>query len=568
MTNTTDSHNPMPSWLPEGRPMDRVEAISTALTILSSSGLLPLLDKLERTTPGRGRHVSFAAMLAASIAFKVQDPKRDVKIADIARWVSALAPGQLRRLGVPQGWTYFNFQTTFKALAEALEPDGSDRRIDPNGTIISVRRPDLLSLDEFANSLLSGSWKLHGWRAPLPWTQVQAIDSTDIETHARARAWTKRPDSLDEYEPDDSAPNREWNEDPNEWPKIGHLDRRKIVSADLQARIGWRTKTDGRATNAFNGYDAHLLVDAGNPGSKFWVPLIRGVAVRPAGSYKAQAGLDLLDSLHGGIQFDHLTADRGYSHAKSEAWAKPLAARGLKYVHDLHTSQRRPHPSDSLPGAFWLDGTLFPTSLPTRMRKLPGFKARTSRKERDDLLARYDERAQWAFVPNRRFDNGDIQYKGPARAGHLRCPNYPPSSRLGAHVPRSNCVPGEPCACAATKVISAAEGAWERQQYVYGTTKWAAYYGLRNMVESQNSQLKYWRGSMRRHSTHVFGTTANTLVLVLNCIAVNISMLRDAYSTTDPTRPTSAADVAPQRRRKPKVTPTHLQPRRRSRATS
>ncbi|WIB13324.1 transposase [Curtobacterium sp. MCPF17_052] len=260
-----------------------------------------------------------------------------------------MPPGQLRRLGVPQGWTYFNFQTTFKALAEALEPDGSDRRIDPNGTIISVRRPDLLSLDEFANSLLSGSWKLHGWRAPLPWTQVQAIDSTDIETHARARAWTKRPDSLDEYEPDDSAPNREWNEDPNEWPKIGHLDRRKIVSADLQARIGWRTKTDGRATNAFNGYDAHLLVDAGNPGSKFWVPLIRGVAVRPAGSYKAQAGLDLLDSLHGGIQFDHLTADRGYSHAKSEAWAKPLAARGLKYVHDLHTSQRRPHPSDSLP---------------------------------------------------------------------------------------------------------------------------------------------------------------------------------------------------------------------------
>ncbi|MBO9049515.1 transposase [Curtobacterium flaccumfaciens] len=543
---------------------DNREAILDALAILAASSLRPILDRAERLTPGRPRSVSFATTLAASIGFKVQSPKRDVKITDIARWVRSLTPQQQAKLGFPSRWTYFNLQTSFKTLAEVLEPAESDRRINADGTIISVRRPDLLSLDEFANALLAGSWRLRGWKESLPWTRVQAIDSTDIETHARARAWTTRPDSLDEYEPDDSTPNREWNEDPHEWPKVGHLDGRKIVSADLQARIGWRTKTDGRASNAFNGYDAHLLVDAGNPGSTFWVPLIRGVAVRPAGSYKAQAGLDLLDSLHGGIQFDHLTADRGYSHARSEAWAKQLTARGLKYVHDLHASQRRPHPSDSLPGAFWLDGTLFPTSLPTRMRKLPGFKARTSRKEREALLARYDERAQWAFVPNRRFENGDIQYKGPARAGHLRCPNYPPSARLGAHVPRSNCVPGEPCACAATKVIPATEGAWERQQYVYGTTKWAAYYGLRNMVESQNAQLKYWRGSMRRHSTHVFGTTANTLVLVLNCIAVNISMLRDAYGDADPTRPTSARDVAPQRRRKPKVTPTHLRPRRRS----
>ncbi|MBK0297515.1 hypothetical protein IAE22_37435, partial [Bacillus sp. S34] len=67
---------------------------TTALTVVAGSGHLPLLDRLERTTPGRARNVSFAAMLTASIAFKVQDPKRDVKIADIARWVSGLAPGQ------------------------------------------------------------------------------------------------------------------------------------------------------------------------------------------------------------------------------------------------------------------------------------------------------------------------------------------------------------------------------------------------------------------------------------------------------------------------------------------
>ncbi|MBK0296784.1 hypothetical protein IAE22_33240, partial [Bacillus sp. S34] len=89
----------------------------------------------------------------------------------------------------PRGWTYFNLQTTFKALAEVLEPADSDRRSNAEGTIITVRRPDLLSLDEFANSLLGGSWKLRGWHASLPWTQVQAIDSTDIETHAAPPGW-------------------------------------------------------------------------------------------------------------------------------------------------------------------------------------------------------------------------------------------------------------------------------------------------------------------------------------------------------------------------------------------
>ncbi|UBQ01885.1 transposase [Curtobacterium sp. TXMA1] len=564
MTNHTE-FNPMPSYLPTGRRMDNREAVTCALHIINQSGLSPVLDRLERTTPGRARNVGYAATLAASIAFKVQEPKRDVKIADIARWVHSLTPPQQRRLGLPGRWTYFNLQTTFKALHEELETEISDRRIDVDGTVTSVRRPDLLSLDAFANALLAGSWSLPGWKRSLPWTPVQAIDSTDIETHARARAWTAKPDSRDEYTPDDDTPNREWNENPIEWPKIGHLDGRKIVSADLQARVGWRTRTDGRATNAFNGYDAHLLVDAGAPGLRFWVPLIRGILVRPAGSYKAQAGLDLLDSLHGGIQFNHLTADRGYSQARPESWAAPVAARGLSYVHDLHTNQRRPHPSDSMPGVFWLDGTLFPASLPTKYRKLPGFKMRGTAKERDELHAKYDERAQWAFVPNRRFPNGDVQFKGPARAGHLRCENYPPSKRLGNHVPRSNCIPGERCMCAATKVVPATEAAWERQRYVYGTTKWAAYYGLRNLVESQNSQLKYWRGSMRRHSTHVFGTTANTLVLVLNCIAVNVSMLRDAYGDVDPTdtAPTRR-DVAPRRRRAPKYLPANLRPRRRT----
>ncbi|MFZ6990408.1 hypothetical protein ACO0E1_00825 [Curtobacterium sp. RRHDQ66] len=557
MTNTHPRTSPIPGHVPEGLIISTAEALREAADVYAASGLAPIVHKMQAMTPGPRRKLSFRTLILLSIAYKSQVPKRDYLLMDLARWANTLNAAQRDRVGLPPTWKYHQLQTAFKALCALLEPENSDRRVGPDGVVFNPRRPDLIGLDHFANALVGAAARLPGWRGALPPTAVQAIDSTDIESHARVHAWRKTPDSLDEYRPDDAKAGEEWSDDAKHWPKTG-MDGRLIVSADSQARTGWRTRTQTRDVNAFNGYDAHLIVDAGNPGLRFWVPLIRGMLVRPAGSYKAAAGLDLLDSLHGGIRFTHLTADRGYSYAKPDAWANPLAARGLIYVHDLHTAQRRPHPSMSMAGVFWLDGSLFPDALPNRLRKLPSFKARMSIDEQDKLHALYDERAQWAFVANRRYDNGDVQYKGPARAGHIRCANYGPSQRLAAHVPRSRCTPGTACACAATKVIPSTESAWERQRYPYGSTKWATYYGLRNLVESQNAQLKYWRGSMRRHSTMLFGTTANTLVLAFNCIAVNLSMLRDAYGETDPTALDYTTDLVPRRRRAPKTTPRHL----------
>ncbi|MDT0212060.1 hypothetical protein [Curtobacterium sp. BRD11] len=552
-----ETFNPMPDFLPPGRFMTNDEAVDYGCALASS--VEPILSRLERDLPGRRREMRFTPVLATFLAFKVQEPKRDPKLADVARWAGSLNHAQRRRLGLPnREWTYFAYQSAFRRLCQELEPEGSDRRVDAFGTVLMERNANLPTLDAFVNTLVAASAKLPAWLGRLPMTPVQAIDSTDIESHARPRAWSAKPDSIDTYIPDDHSESDEWTDDATNWPKVGHLDGRKIVAPDLQARIGWRTRNDDRSTNAFNGYDAHLLVDAGRPGLQYWVPLIRGIALRPAGSYKAQAGLDLIDSLPE-RSFTHLAADRGYSHAVPDSWAHPLTDRGIIPIHDLHRNQRRPHPSQSMPGVIWIDGSLFPDALPTRLRKLPGFKARASAEVLNELHDLYDERARWAFVPNRRYSNGDVQMKGPARAGHLRCPNYAPSHRLPAHVPRTTCKPGTDCACAATKVIPANEAAWERQRYPFGTTKWASYYGLRNLVESDNAQLKFWRGSMRRHSTHVFGVTANTLVLAFNCIAVNISMLRDTYGEdVDPTAPDYPQHRAPRRRRLPKTPALHL----------
>jgi len=114
----------------------------------------------------------------------------------------------------------------------------------------------------------------------------------------------------------------------------------------------------------------------------------------------------------------------------------------------------------------------------------------------------------------------------------------------------TNCKPG--CQCGATKVIPLAEAAWERQHLTFGTERWLRHYGLRTFVEGANAQLKEWRGSMRRHSTKVFGTTANAIVLAVHCAAVNVSMTQDAWDgavTLNTRRPEDVPET--QRRRAP-----------------
>lgn len=557
MTNYGITH--LPGFLPAGRILTNNEAITEALDVLEYSGLKPVLRRVHTQRPGPAPKLTYLTLLLLAIAFKVQVPKRDFLQTDLARWASTLTPRQSRRVGLPTQWKLFQLYVAFQGLRDLLEPADSEKRFTADGELTSPRRGDVPPLPVFINALVGASCRLPHWAGILPPTPVQAIDSTDIETSAQPKAGTKEPDSPDSYRPENAKPGDEWSEDSSTWPRRSPVDGRLVISADLEARIGWRTRTLGRATNHFNGYDAHTLVDAGAPGMEFWVPVIRGAFVGPAGGYKAQAGLDLLDSLLGGIHFTHLAADRGYSYAKPEAWASQLAARNIIGVHDLHTGQRRPHPTENVPGAFWLDGSLFPDALPQRLRKIPGFKVRSTQAEIDHIHALYDERSKWAFTPNRRYDNGDVQFKGPARAGHIRCPNYAPSERLPASTPRATCLPDVDCACAVTRVISATEAAWERQRYIYGTTRWAAYYGLRNLVESQNAQLKHWRGSMRSRSTLLFGTTANALVFALNCIAVNRSMLRDAYGDElDPTATDYKAHQGPRRRRAPRSTPLHL----------
>lgn len=320
----------LPPHLPEGAIMSTSKSLTAAMTMLKKAEAIKRVIHIDAVMPGKSRLLSLESFLIVSIAFKIQGPKRDFLLADITRWVDTFTPAQQVRAGLPWDWTYDNLQTAFQALVAQLEPDDAIGRKSP-------RKPQMPSVDEFVNSLISASIP-----DGCPQTDVLALDSTDVRTHAKRRSWLSKPDTKDPYKPDGATDDKAWAS-PG-WPVLC-ADGRYAVGADLEARVGWCTIKNKEGSSTFNGYDAHLLVDAGSPGQAFWVPYIRGAVLRPAGTYKAQSGLDLLDALPQGFQARYLASDRGYSYAKAPAWHLALHERNIIGIHDLHTKQRPPHAS-------------------------------------------------------------------------------------------------------------------------------------------------------------------------------------------------------------------------------
>ncbi|WP_254390717.1 hypothetical protein [Streptomyces sp. AC550_RSS872] len=105
-----------------------------------------------------------------------------------------------------------------------------------------------------------------------------------------------------------------------------------------------------------------------------------------------------------------------------------LRARALRPVG---AAPAVPRGVDDQAGTIIVDGALFTDALPTTWRILPGFPIGIPTKKKKALRARYDARAAYAFTPHSHLDEDGYQrFKGPARAGKLRCPNCPPSMRL------------------------------------------------------------------------------------------------------------------------------------------
>ncbi|MGW6310002.1 transposase [Streptomyces niveus] len=518
------------------RRLTQEQALRRAQLLIKRSGLLPAVEAVLHHQVGKPREFTARALLTGLAVHALL--LEEMHLTRVLDTLAELPYTARRKLGLTDEPSYRMLWHAYTLLTRALDtgtlatphnhPHHQTDPASPDEPLPSC--PDgcpyePISLSEFAGRLLDASLP-----EGFPLTGIMAIDSTDYETWARRRAWTPKPDVDPDNLPVEDAPPPRRRRPPNEpgWPR-SDADGRLMHTVDPDAREGYRSGTNASPGNVFCGYDLHLAVNARALGSRApEVPFVfTGMHLAPAGSHKGDAGIALIEQhLARHPHTSEVIADRGYSFCTPARWAHPVRARGLEPVIDLHPKQRGTHPGP-LAGTVIIDGTVFTDALPYPLRDLPGFPIGMRTEEKAKLRARYDQRAAYAFTPHSRPDTDGYQrFKGPALAGHLRCPNHPTSMRLPHTRPTSTCRPGTTCACGKTITLSPDVMAWTRQRTLWGTNAWAADYGRRAAVESGNAEIKTHRLHMDRGFTRVFGTTKNTVLIAFALAGLNHTLLR------------------------------------------
>lgn len=463
----------------------------------------------------------------------------DLHLTSAHRVAERLTQAQSQKIGLRQPVTYSQIESAVTDLAEAMK-----EQVDPRTGEATQARLSL-SLTDFLTRMVSQVIP-----ASLRGRATLAVDSTDYECWSRRRSWASHmkpddaPDALPEqdYEP----PKKRSVNEPG-WPKVGP-DGRLQHQWDCDPREGYRSGKNLARKGTFLGWDAHFATQVPEHGGAAEAGLIHGVALAPAGSYKAEAGLDLLDALERlGHKPEVLLVDRGYSYAQQEAWALPLAQRAVEQVLDLHPNQRGTRPGP-IKGTLWVDGGLFVESLPKDLRSLPGYSLGMTREEKALLARRYDERRAYAFSSMGGPDpqRGTQRFRGPALAGRVRCANTPRSLRVDPGTrPTTGCVKGQDCACARTLTLAREEMAQLRQSDLFGTTAWKASYGRRSAVESVNASVSEHHAHLRRGSTRVSGTCRTGILLAFILAAVNIRVLIARYGYDIGNPPPEGTEIKP-----------------------
>lgn len=524
------------------------QAAAIAALVVDRSGLATDLEFSLTARTGAPRRASWRALMQVSVATVIM--RRPMRVSQIAKTAD-----ELRRAGaIDSPISYDQLWDGLHRIEAALDrghvvtAHNHTLIADPTTGALDDCPPDCtggcrISREIFSARLCTTS-AYPDQNAPRSTTF--AVDSTDLETWAARKSWDRVPDVEDRG---DDEPAFDLESPPTYrspgWPRIGH-DGRLQHTLDPDAREGYVSGKNKKPKGVFCGYDEHIITPASEFGQDPIPHVAVGLVTAPAGSYKADAGILVLDALRRtGHDVKRLIADRGYTYLKPEGWALQLRARGVDSIHDLHTKQRGKHPGP-IPGTVWIDGGLFIDCIPDELQDLPGFPLGLTPAAKAKLHADYDKRIPYAFAPQGDTDpkTGSLRMRGPALRGLVRCPNVPKSMRLGLNRPTTPCKKGKPCACGRTVMIDVTDEAWRRQGemhreqgrkgrlLLWGTTEWAASYGRRVAVESVNAELRTNREiSFARGYIRCRGAGMNHLLMTFTLTGLNVLLRRDWHIT-------------------------------------
>lgn len=492
-------------------PLTETHRVARAIAMAANPKLQAIISASTKKY-GRPRKVSIECLTRILFLHAMTDTEK-MTLRAIERTVVALSPKSRRLLGIPEWWIsnppergrlYKRIRDTFTALVEATRQGihvGHDHVMRVNGDTGEVDPcppgcPAVdMTPDEIATAIVQASLP-----RTLRRTRGIAIDGTDFESFATSYSH-------------------------------GYRGPEGQVCADPDARWGKRTPTSRRPTEHYVGYELHLAAHIPRPGEAPIPTLCAGMVLRPGVTDRGPAALALTRAIQSFCEIDEALFDRGYTTAKPENFARPLRQLGIDVTMDLHTSQRGVHPGPA-PGTIWLDGHLYSDAIPDALRDIrpPAPYARAGDKAR--IREDFDAREPYRFIAHSRHDanRGTQRLKGPAVAGHVRCPNSPASMRRGPEIPTTRCVPGEPCGCAATITVADTDHERDRQRLPWQSTAWALSYNRRTLVEGLNAQLRFLDADINHGFIQVLGRQATTLLLAFAIAGHNAIQIHKWFS--------------------------------------
>lgn len=484
-------------------PLTTDQRIRRALAITEAEVIRLLIARRARRT-GRPRLIPLSAIFAA-LCLHVLDGRATMSIADVTRTLKRLTPQQRATLGIP-GHIRIHYKRVLSGVHAILQAarDGilADHDHDLVADEVTGEVEDCpptcpftcLSLDKLG-TLIVQSGIAQNYRPPA----TIAIDGTDIESAIRSRPKTVGPD--------------------------GH----ERVAFDHDVRWGKRTATDRRPSELYVGYEAHLATYAPEVGDDPIPQLAAGLALRPGVTDRVGAALGIIDAL-GTVKA--VLLDRGYTTSRAANLARPLRERRIAVTMDLHTTQRGTRPGP-MPGTVWVDGALYTDALPEPLRHLEPPQITHTAADKARIRDLFDKREPYRFTPlaRRHEDRGSQRFKGPALAGHLRCPNTPGSIRLGRHLPTATCTRGAACACGRTVTVADTELERDRQPLPWQSNRWALSFNRRSLIEGLNASIRCNTGNVNRGFIRIAGLVSHTILLAITLAAHNIQRLHDWHES-------------------------------------
>lgn len=467
------------------RPLRRGSRLSRAEAIADMDEFAAVVRALTRST-GRPKSVPYRTAIVALLLHAISD-KRQMWLTSVSDTLCSLGRDKLRELGVTSTAPMNSIQDTVTKLEQALEKgleveysDGTCHR---------------MGIDDFTALVRLGVPSNHKTSRTL------ALDGMDYPT------WARNSEYVD--------------------PRTGEIR----ASADPGAAIGHRTSTPNHENKWYCGYEIHGVCSAADHRAPLDGPhLLLGMTLRSGNQDRGPAGAAAITRAARHFGSTEVIADRGYTQLGAASFWLPLFENGLHTVHDLKSTQLGAR-SSSVPGIILVDGHPFADTMPENLRNLTPPRIDDRAEDQERVRRLYDKRKPYAFTPHSKLDEntGSQRFKGPARTGHLRCPNVPASMRLPRDRPLSRCKKGESCACGKVVTLPLVDDAHLRQRWLFGTTAWKRAYSRRVAIESVNAEARVHRARIERNFTRVHGRGRTAILLTFAYIGLNVRILNDWY---------------------------------------